>query len=118
MNNLILPKEAIFNLLCELLSKLAVALFDAAKIKEVDELTENIAILLHETLFVIAKNPEKQMFDPRNLTNPVTVMEFVQVLSQCKPRQFPGLTNKSIFKFMDIVDKERIAKKAAAAVKK
>jgi len=40
-------------------------------------------------------------------------MEFVKVLSQCKPRQFPGLTNKSIFKFMDIVDKERNAKKAA-----
>ena len=113
MNNLIIPKEAIFNLLCELLSKLAPALSDATKIKEVDELTENIAVLLHETLFVMAKTPEKQVCDPRNLSNPVTVMEFVQVLSQCKPRQFPGLTNKSIFKFMDIVDKERNSKKVA-----
>lgn len=113
MNNLIIPKEAIFNLLCELLTKLAPALSDAKKIKEVDELTENITVLLHETLFVMAKTPEKQVCDPRNLSNPVTVMEFVQVLSQCKPRQFPGLTNKSIFKFMDIVDKERNAKKAA-----
>ena len=113
MNNLIIPKEAIFNLLCELLSNLASALSHATKIKEVDELTENISVLLHETLFVMAKTPVKQVCDPRNPANPITVMEFVQVLSQCKPRQFPGLTNKSIFKFMDIVDKERNAKKEA-----
>jgi len=118
MNNLIIPKESIFNLLCELFLKLSPAISDATRVKEVDELTENIAVLLHETLFVMAKNPEKQIYDPRDITNPVTVMEFVQVLSQCKPRQFAGLTNKSIFKFMDIVDKDRNTKKVATSAKK
>ena len=111
MNNLIIPKPAVFLLLCKLVQRLGGAISDATKIKEVDELTENIAVLLHESLFAVAKTPEKQVSDPRDLSNSVTVMEFVQVLSQCKPRQFPGLTNKSIFKFMDIVDKERNAKK-------
>ena len=113
MNNLIIPKEAIFNLLCELTQRLCRAISDAANIKEVDELTENISILLGDLQVLKAKNATKQVGDPRDQSNPVTVMEFVHVLSQCKPRQFPGLTNKSIFKFMDIVDKERNAKKAA-----
>jgi hypothetical protein len=113
MNNLIIPREAIFNLLCELTQRLGRAIPDAAKIKEVDELTENITILLGDLQVLRAKNAEKQVSDPKDLAKSVTVMEFVKVLSQCKPRQFPGLTNKSIFKFMDIVDKERNAKKAA-----
>lgn len=118
MNNLIIPKESIFDLLCELFLRLSPAISDATRVKEVDELTENIAVLLNETLFVMAKNPAKQVHDPRDVTNPVTVMEFVQVLSQCKPRQFAGLTNKSIFKFMDIVDKDRNSKKVATSSKK
>jgi hypothetical protein len=117
MSNLIIPKEAIFNLLCELIQRLGRAISDAAKIKEVDELTENIAILLSDLQVLKAKNAEKHVSDPKDPANSVTVMEFVQVLSQCKPRQFPGLTNKSIFKFMDIMDKERTAKKEASSLK-
>lgn len=113
MNNLIFPREAVFNLLCELTQRLCRAISDAAKIKEVDELTENISILLGDLQVLQAKNAAKQVSDPKDPAKSVTVMEYVKVLSQCKPRQFPGLTNKSIFKFMDIVDKERNAKKAA-----
>ena len=117
MNNLIIPKEAIFNLLCELIQRLGQAISDAAKIKEVDELTENITVLLGDLHVLRAKNAEKHVSDPKDPANSVTVMEFVQVLSQCKPRQFPGLTNKSIFKFMDVMDNERKLKKAAAVKK-
>jgi hypothetical protein len=60
----------------------------------VDELTENIAILYKPTLY----NVEYEQVDG------MSICQVITKLSGCKVKDYKSLTNKTIFKFMDLVD--------------
>lgn len=110
MTNNIVSTGQIFNILFTLVSKVATNISLEGKVKEIDELTENIVIILQKDLFAMAKDPKDTAHlikGPISETNAVPIMNIVKLLSQCKPRQYPSLTNKSIFKFMDIMDKDK-----------
>ena len=61
---------------------------------EVDELTENIAILYDKKLFEKCSN---KIVDE-------TFPQIINRLAHSKVKTYPSLSNKSIFKFMDLIE--------------
>jgi len=61
----------------------------------VDEYTENIAILFNKGEY--AKVTDK-------LIDGKTITETIKMLATSKPKTYPGLSSKCIFKYMDLVD--------------
>ena len=61
----------------------------------VDEYTENIAILFNKGEY--AKVTDK-------LIDGKTIVETIQMLATSKPKTYPGLSSKCIFKYMDLID--------------
>jgi hypothetical protein len=61
----------------------------------VDEYTENIAILFNKGEY--AKVTDK-------LIDGKTIMETIKMLATSKPKTYPGLSSKCIFKYMDLID--------------
>jgi hypothetical protein len=95
MNNNIITKEKIVditrNLLCQLHSLITV---DNKK-NEVDELTENIALLYKKDLYDAVK------YDP---IDGMTIPQLIDKLAHCKSKDYKSFTNKAIFKFMDLIE--------------
>ena len=56
----------------------------------VDEITENISLLYNKDLFENV-NVHEELF-----------MDIINRLSLCKVKTYPSLSNKSIFKYMDL----------------
>ena len=79
-----------------LMSELVLFIVDDNKKNEVDELTENIAILY---LY------NKKIYDSEDmLFDGVTFTKMIEKLANSKAKSYPSLSNKSIFKFMDLVE--------------
>jgi len=94
--NKIISEEKLIEMGCTLLDKLLLFIKEPNKKNEVDEITENIAILY---LY------NKQIFeDCEILFNGVSFTEMIELLANCKAKTYPSLSSKSIFKFMDLVD--------------
>ena len=95
MNNNIIATEKIVditrNLLCQLYSLITV---DNKK-NEVDELTENIALLYKKDLYNIVKY---------DLIEGMTIPQLIDKLAHCKSKDYKSFTNKAIFKFMDLIE--------------
>lgn len=102
INNNTISSEKITVFLKELLIKAYILVSEENKKKHVEEIVENVAVLLNKKTIDNIKIVE--------LDNK-TVLEFISYMSQCKTSDFKSLTNKSIFKFMDIVDKFKPLKK-------
>jgi hypothetical protein len=66
----------------------------------VDELTENIAIIYNKEMFQKNSNNSSNKYTIDNQTIP----EIITELANSKAKKLPSLSNKSIFKFMDIVE--------------
>ena len=64
------------------------------KKNEVDEMSENIAILYNKELF----NGCDQKIDDKNF------METITIFAHSKVKSYASLSNKSIFKFMDMIE--------------
>ena len=96
MNNNIISKEKIVNIVRILMSKIYTFVNENNKKNEVDEITENINILY-----------KKQLFDGSikyDLIDGNTINELIQVFAHSKSKNYLSMTNKSIFKFMDLID--------------
>lgn len=95
MNNNIITKEKIVditrNLLCQLYSLIMV---DNKK-NEVDELTENIALLYKKDLYDTVKYDQIEG---------MTIPQLIDKLAHCKSKDYKSFTNKAIFKFMDLIE--------------
>ena len=65
------------------------------KKNEVDESTENIAILYTTE---IMESSELKEFTVKGMT----VSDFIDVIANSKAKSYKSLTNKTIFKFMDM----------------
>lgn len=96
MINKIISKEEIVGITRNLLNQICEYIVVENKKNEVDELTENVAILYDKLLY------DGVAYD---LIDGLTINETVIKLSKCKMKDYKSLTNKSIFKFMDLVEK-------------
>ena len=97
MNNNIISKEKIIDIVKNLLNQINDYISQDNKKNEVDELTENVAILYKKKIFSM---------DDTNyeLNNGLTINDFIYKLAHSKTKNYLSLTNKSIFKFMDLID--------------
>jgi hypothetical protein len=95
--NKIISEEKLQEMGCILLDKLLIFIKEQNRKNEVDEITENIAIIY---LY------NKQIFDDCDVlfNNGSTFTEMIEVLATCKAKVYPSLSSKSIFKFMDLVE--------------
>lgn len=92
MYNGIIQKEVILNLIDTLLQQINKFIHLNDKTNEVDEIIENISILFKEDMFSITSI----------LVNNMTIYDYICHLAKSKNKAYPSLTNKSIFKCMDI----------------
>lgn len=94
MMNGIIDKKRIVDITRNLVNQLYQFISEDNKKNEVDELTENIAILYKPSLY----NVEYEEIGG------LTICQVVRKLSGSKVKDYKSLTNKTIFKFMDLDD--------------
>ena len=97
MNNNIISKIKIIDIVKNLLNQINEYISQDNKKNEVVELTENVAIFYKKKLF----SYQDMNYD---LENGSTINEFIYKLAHSKTKNYLSLTNKSIFKFMDLID--------------
>lgn len=95
MNNNIITKEKIVEITRNLLGQLHSLISVDNKKNEVDELTENIALLYKKELYDTVK------YEP---IDGMTINELISKLAHSKVKDYKSLTNKAIFKFMDLIE--------------
>ena len=94
-NTSVVSKDAIVKILCDLINMLYVYINEENKKNEVDELTENIAVLLNKEIL----SQTVYLLD-----NGKTINDTINYLANCKSKDFKSLSNKAIFKYMDLID--------------
>ena len=92
MKNNIISREKVMTLLSQLLTQVQQFILLENKKNEVDELTENIALLFKAELVA------EIMIDG------VSFLTILQNLAKSKMKSYPSLSNKSIFKYMDLCE--------------
>lgn len=95
MNNNIITKEKIVDITRNLLCQLYSLIYIDNKKNEVDELTENIALLYKKDLYNIVKYEQIEG---------MTIPQLIDKLAHCKSKDYKSFTNKAIFKFMDLIE--------------
>ncbi len=95
MSNNIITKEKIVEITRKLLSQLHMNISLDNKKNEVDELTENIALLYKKDLY------DAVNYEP---IDGMTIPELINKLACSKVKDYKSLTNKSVFKFMDLIE--------------
>ena len=96
MKNEIITASDLKVLLCNLMRQLVEFIKEENKKNIVDELTENIALLYSKTLF--DEEDDKYLIDGSPMLDTITK------LANSKVKMYPSLSNKSIFKFMDMIE--------------
>lgn len=91
--NGLIAKDGITSLLIKLLQLVLTLIDTPNKKNEVDELTENIAILF-----------DNDVIDESYIVNEDTILCTITKLAKSKTSDYKSLSNKAIFKFMDLVD--------------
>jgi len=97
MNNGIIDREKIVGITRNLLYQIYTFIQVENKKNEVDELTENLAILYKKGLYE-GNNFAYELIDE------MTINEVVNKIANSKVKDYKSLINKSLFKFMDLVD--------------
>ena len=95
MDNNIIPKDRIVEITRNLLFQMYTFISMDNKKNEVDELTENIALLYRVDLYATLTH------------EPIDGMNIVQIIdkiARSKTKDYKSLTNKALFKFMDLVN--------------
>jgi len=98
MFNGIIPKVTILQITRNLLSQIYTLITIDDKKNEVDELTETIGILYKKELYEGDKAADYEEIDG------FTISEVVDKIAKSKVKDYKSLTNKSLFKFMDLID--------------
>ena len=95
MSNNIISKDKIVSITRNLLFQLHTLITVENKKNEVDELTENIALLFKKDLY------DDVAYDK---IDGMTIQQLIEKLANSKCKDYKSLTNKTIFKFMDLVE--------------
>jgi hypothetical protein len=98
MFNGIIPKVTILQITRNLLSQIYTLIAVDDKKNEVDELTETIGILYKKELYEGDKAADYDEIDG------FTISAIVDKIAKSKVKDYKSLTNKSLFKFMDLID--------------
>jgi hypothetical protein len=98
MQNGVISKTTIMQMTRSLLHQMYMFISEEDKKNEVDELTETIAILYKKELY---ENDEGEEY---MLIEGFTITEVVEKIANSKVKDYKSLTNKSLFKFMDLID--------------
>jgi hypothetical protein len=98
--NGIIPNLTIINITRNLLFQIYSFISQENKKNEVDELTENIA-LFYKKEFYADDDDDSAEYE---LINGFTISEIIKNIAHSKVKDYKSLTNKSIFKFMDMID--------------
>ena len=98
MNNNIIPKIKIMEITRNLLAQIYSFILVDNKKNEVDELTETVAILYKKEMY------EDDEGDEYNQIEGYTISEIIEKIANGKVKDYKSLTNKSLFKFMDLID--------------
>jgi len=98
MKSNVVPKQSIVNLVAHLLKQVMTFIHQENKKSVVDEITENVAILYVNDIF-----DNDAAYDYGLIEN-MRIYEVIEFLSNCKVKDFKSLTNKSVFKFMDMIE--------------
>jgi hypothetical protein len=96
MLNGVISKAQIIEITRNLMGQIYTFIVQENKKNEVDELTENISLLYRKELYNLVNNYE--------LIDGMTIPETIHKLAHCKVKDYKSLTNKTIFKFMDLVE--------------
>lgn len=89
-----IPKEPIVNILHNIMLTIMEMIHSPLHKNEADELSENVSILFNAELFKYVENN--------------TIPEMIVRLSTLKTKDYPGLSSKTIFKYMDLVDAHKL----------
>lgn len=98
MNNGIISKAEIMAITRNLLAKVYNFISIDNKKNEVDELTETIAILYKAELY---EDDEGDLYEQ---INGYTISEIIEKIAVSKVKDHKSLTNKALFKFMDLIE--------------
>jgi len=95
MLNSIISREVVNNLMVSLFQQIYAFTTIENKKNEVDEIVENIAILYRKDIV--------EEFNTIVVDN-MTIIELINKFANSKSKNYESLSNKSIFKFMDLMD--------------
>jgi hypothetical protein len=98
MNSGVISKNEILVITRNLLAKVYEFISLENKKNEVDELTEIIAILYKKDLY------EDDDLENYEQIEGYTISEIIEKIANSKVKDYKSLTNKSLFKFMDLID--------------
>jgi len=96
--NGVIPKLTVYNITRTLLAQIYKFISEENKKNEVDELTENVALFYKKEFY---ENVDDEEFE---LIEGYTINEVIERIANSKVKDFKSLTNKTIFKFMDMID--------------
>jgi hypothetical protein len=97
MVNKIISKEKILSIIHTLFSTVYEFIQLDNKKNEVDEVTENIVLLLRKDLF-------NETDYQRIVIDNKSISKLIELFANSKVKDYKSLTNKSIFKYMDMID--------------
>ena len=100
MLNNIIKKQTIIDITRNLLSQLYNFISLDNKKNEVDELCETIFILYKKDLYI--ENNENEIYY-KNIEG-YNINEIIKIIASSKVKDYKSLTNKTLFKFMDLKD--------------
>lgn len=101
--NGLVDKKYIVRILKDLLENVMELIVIQNRKNEVDELTENIAILFNKDILDAVVNLEDYN-QSEMLINNKTIIETITALAKCKAKDYVSLSNKAIFKYMDLIE--------------
>jgi hypothetical protein len=96
MNTNIISHSQIILITRKLLSMICEFIEIENKKNEVDEIAENVAILYKKELYEDNLEQDK--------INGLTITEIIEKIANSKVKDYPSITKKTIFKFMDLID--------------
>jgi len=98
MENNVIEESAIIQLLRNLMELVFTHVHVENKKNEVDEWTENIAILYNKAMV-------KKHLNSYERINGSTITELIDLFGHSKVKTYPSLTSRSIFKYLDLCEK-------------
>jgi hypothetical protein len=97
-----IKKEFMVNILKDLLVIVTSMVTQNDHKNEVDELTENIAIIFNKEMIEEVEDDSNNVED--YYVSDKSILDTVNILATSKSKDYPGLSNKTIFKYMDLID--------------
>ena len=98
MNNKVISKMQIMKITRDLLAQIYSFITIENKKNEVDELTETIAILYKKEIYQDDEGDDYEQIEG------YTINEIIERVASSKIKDFKSLSNKSLFKFMDLIE--------------